>query len=142
IINWHYTPESISQFTWSFPMTNKLLIEAGYSYVQAWTKALADPGIHPTDPAITDVGLGVIYNGTMPQGMSSSNSAWDNSQNNQRFGFSYVTGSHALKVGAQTHRGRQLYDRVMLNAIPGSAVGIYNATSYTFRSGVPISLTQ
>jgi hypothetical protein len=141
-LNWHYTPVSVTQLTWSFPMTNKLLIEAGYSYVQAWTSALPGNGILPTDPAITDVSLGVIYNGTMPQGMSSSNYAWDNSQNNQRFGFSYVTGSHALKVGAQTHRGRQLYDHVMLNAIPGTPIGIYNATSYTFRNGVPISLTQ
>ena len=61
---------------------------------------------------------------------------WVNPQSNnnfgQRFSMSYVTGSHALKVGLQTLQGT--YD-TNGNALPGGV-------NYTFRNGAPLTLTQ
>src|SRR5262249_57044356 len=50
---------------------------------------------------------------------------------NQRFGISYVPGSHAIKVGVQTMYGRH-YQVQEIN----------EALNYTFRNGSPISITQ
>jgi hypothetical protein len=134
-IAWHYRPVSLTQGTWSFPATNKLLVEAGASYAQAWVSALEEDGVLPTDISIQDVGLGVTYNAPPGGGTTLSamlTPAWDNSQHNERFSVSYVTGSHALKVGVQTHKGHQFIDRMY---VPTNV-------SYTFRFGVPLSLTQ
>ncbi|MEQ1899011.1 MAG: carboxypeptidase regulatory-like domain-containing protein [Vicinamibacterales bacterium] len=133
-IDWHYAPVSLTQVTWSFPMTNKLLVEAGYSRIVNWTTALLGPGVSPDAISVNDVGLGLAYNsppgGTTPAGMLAPNV--DYGQHNEKFAVSYVTGSHALKIGAQTHQGRAFFDRAYVN----------QDLSYTFRNGVPISLSQ
>src|SRR5206468_8006950 len=51
----------------------------------------------------------------------------------QRFTVSYITGSHAFKTGVQTVQGNL--------GINGMERGV-NQVTYTFRGGLPVSLTQ
>jgi hypothetical protein len=53
------------------------------------------------------------------------------SQHNERFSVSYVTGSHAFKVGLFTLHG-------VLN-LPNK--GVNQSVTYTFNRAVPVSLT-
>ena len=121
-----------SQFTWSSPVTNKLLLEAGMgSYRSAWgpfeqpgntTRGLA----RITElAAINGAGAGLIYR--------SANWAqdWDN-PNTWRAAASYVTGAHSFKVG---YIGGYLVEDIENH---GNDLNL----AYTYLNGRPSSLTQ
>ena len=121
-----------SQFTWSSPVTNRLLLEAGMgSYRSAW-----GPFESPGNPdrglaritelaAINGAGAGLAYR--------SANWAqnWDN-PNTWRASASYVTGSQNLKFG---YIGGFLVEDIQNH---GNDLNL----AYTFNGGVPISLTE
>ena len=138
---WNFGPPNyLLQGTWSFPMTNRLMFEAGN------TSLIFD---YPTVPS-EDLPLGTAQisvleatgytvNGVaVPGGFRYRSSAggWRyghkiSKQSNQKFGFSYVTGSHALKVGVQIMEGwRHFFQE------PNGSM------DYTFSNGLPLSLTQ
>jgi len=51
---------------------------------------------------------------------------------NERFSVSYVTGSHAFKVGLTTMQGKESYGLIYVN----------ESLAYQFLRGMPVSLTQ
>lgn len=138
---WNFGPPNyLLQATWSFPMTNKLLFEAGN------TSLIFDYPTVPTEDlpmgvdqiSVLEV-TGYTVNGvTVPGGFRYRSSAggWRyghkiSKQSNQKFGVSYVTGSHNLKVGLQVMEGwRHFYQE------PNGSM------DYTFSNGNPLSLTQ
>jgi len=138
---WNFGPPNyLLQATWSFPMTNRLMFEAGN------TSLIFD---YPTIPT-EDLPLGTsqisvleltgyTVNGVQVPGnfrYRSSAGGWRyghkiSKQSNQRLAVAYVTGSHALKVGLQVMEGwRHFYQE------PNGSV------DYTFSNGVPFSITQ
>ena len=127
---------NLSQVAWKYPATNRLLIEAGASYLYSYSESDAIDGVSADDINVTEQSTGVVYgsytaalNGisayTLPGGLppNRSNSV------TTRAAMSYITGSHAFKVGLTTLTGLQ------------SASGMVAHPSYTFRDQVPVSLT-
>ena len=138
---WNFGPPNyLLQATWSYPMTNRLLFEAGN------TSLIFD---YPTIPSEElPLGLdqisvleatGYTVNGVVVPGgfrYRSSAGGWRyghkiSKQSNQKFAVSYVTGSHSLKVGMQIMEGwRHFYQE------PNGSM------DYVFSVGSPLSLTQ
>ncbi len=147
-----YGPQVLNQLTWSYSPTNKLLIQAGASFLRQDVRFdghVVNPNrftgigtsVYPTATQVSILDVAGVpgstpanYRYNAINGATSSYGTDDNSNNfNQRVTLSYITGSHAVKAGIQTLQGN--YDFYgMQNA--GSPV------SYTFRAGVPISVTQ
>jgi hypothetical protein len=117
------------QFTWSSPVTNKLLLEAGVGDYSAPWGPYEAPG-NPTANLVrvTDIG------GAIP-GLIYRSANWANDYDNPntwRATASYLTGGHTLKFG---YIGGFLVENL-------TNYGNTNDLSYTFNNGVPISLTQ
>lgn len=128
---WNFGPPNyLVQVTWNHPLTSRLLFEAGS------TSLIFD---YPTVPS-EDLPLGVNQISVLEQSRNfryrSSAGGWRyghkiSKQSNQKFAVSYVTGSHALKVGMQVMEGwRHFYQE------PNGSM------DYTFLNGAPLSLTQ
>jgi hypothetical protein len=113
-----HIPNNVAQVTWSSPVSNKLLLEGGGSYI------LEDQQFNPrpesTVPQITDSGLALVYRAT------SSNQRAYTPVYGARGSMSYVTGSHALKsgftlvMGSYEQTSRRVGDEAFtaLNGIP------------------------
>jgi hypothetical protein len=127
-----FTPSNVHQITWSSPLTNRLLLEAGYG------DFLADYGNRGgrTDGTFSPAMIRVVeQSGFIPglayrapvvyQISTIATRTW-------RASASYVTGAHNLKVG---------YFGGYTN--PTSGQYWYNqATAYRFNNGVPNQLTE
>jgi hypothetical protein len=138
---WNFGPPNyLLQATWSFPMTDRLLFEAGN------TSLIFDYPTIPTEDLplgsnqISVLELtGYTVNGVQVPGgfrYRSSAGGWRyghkiSKQSNQKLSVSYVTGSHAMKVGFQMMEGwRHFYQE------PNGSM------DYSFSNGQPLSLTQ
>ncbi len=126
------TYQSVIQATWTSPLTNKLLLEAGISsYMSKWGW-MEPPG------AILDLNQVVEQNALngMPANLTYRALDWNfnNMQNPTpwKFGASYVTGAHNMKFGYQG-----VYNRT-------DGFNHYNHTrlNYRFAGGVPNRLTM
>src|SRR5262249_59110175 len=125
--SYKFEPNRFIQTTYNAPLTEHLLLEAGYgASISQWNETW-QPGVTPEIVSVTDVGLGITY------GSASTYRGRPDYTNRttQRFSATYVTGAHTFKAGVQTE---QLFTDQFIFA---------NANmSYTFRNGAPISLTQ
>ncbi|MQA29199.1 MAG: TonB-dependent receptor [Luteitalea sp.] len=124
---YRFEPNRFMQATWNAPMTSRLLLEAGVgASISQWNQFWS-PGVQAGTVPITDVGLGLSY------GASSTYRGHPDYTNRftQRFSMTYVTGAHTFKTGVQRE---ELFTDNFIFA--NGNVG------YTFRNGVPISLTQ
>jgi hypothetical protein len=126
---------------WTSPLTNRVLIEAsGIHRVERWgnmhlqTKGLeVDPAmIAVTDQAANIPGLGIIANLNYRArgGAVTNNNSWNNNLH-YRFNVSYITGSHAFKVGMNNAHG--YHDNLTYQT---------NTIGYRFNNGVPNQLTM
>src|SRR5262249_26042295 len=128
-----YYPSYLTQATWSYPRTNKLLLEAGNTTLWEEQDNLRNNGVTPTDVSITELTTGYMYNaratsvGAVDYGIGSKVH-----QSNQRVSLSYVTGSHALKAGVYSQEGWGKQSP-SLNNIPG-----LGPVSFQFRNGAPV----
>jgi len=87
-------PDYFGLANWTSPITSRLLLEAGGGFVNKDYVTYTQPGINPLNPAYTERSTGISWgNLTQTYGHNASH------QYNARFAASYVTGSHALKVG-------------------------------------------
>ena len=117
------------QATWSFPVTNRLLFEAGAQVLLHTSEKMPQPGANGISVLESSTNFRYRSNATA----YSATSAWgkdESNQANERFSISNITGSHAFKVG--------------LNARQGWIIDITEIPSdiaYTFRNGVPLSVT-
>ncbi len=94
-IYYNARPDYFGQVGWTSPVTSRLLLEAGYAYADKNFAWYPQPGVDPNATfAYADLGTGLSWNNlTQVYGQNATG------QYNTRFVASYVTGSHALKVG-------------------------------------------
>jgi hypothetical protein len=157
-----YRGNYLTQVSWTRPATNKLLLQASANFLVQQvarqgmsalsrnsftfvTPLSAIPNaIQVTDqigfrtPAGNVIPPGYSWNAFQPGGLDYGPGSPNNNYS-QRVTASYVTGSHAFKAGLQTLQGLQYNIGApadAVNQIPGQSI------SYTFRGGVPVSLTQ
>jgi hypothetical protein len=126
-----YGPVSMTQATWTFAATSRLLFEGGFTYSQqGWSPSRA-PGTTNTDIPVTELSTGYLYNAA--SGITYSTATNHIGQGNVRLSASYITGSHAFKVGMFLARGQSVRP-IEANGNP--------PVSYSFLNGKPSSLTE
>jgi hypothetical protein len=134
----NYYPQSLMQVAWSFPVTSRLLFEAGNTTLLEHLNIVRFAGTLTTDVPVTELTTGIQYNARATNIVANTNYGVGSFQDtsNQRFSMSYVTGSHAFKTGMFLQEG---WSRVQdqLNEVPG-----LGPVSYSFRNGLPVSLTE
>jgi hypothetical protein len=130
VVAWIFGPPNyVAQTTWSYPATNKLLFQAGA------TTLIFDFGIRQTAGVLSADQISVLEASTNFRYRAAADSfRYGNKisdQSNQLFSVSYVTGSHAFKVGFQMMEGWRNHER-----LPNGSL------DYTFLNGAPLSLTE
>ena len=141
-----YGPQVLNQTTWNYTATNKLLIQAGASFLRQEVNFVngsalnaskftgTSAPIYPAKGIFSTVELNTGYRWNALPGGITSYGPDDNSNNfNQKLTASYITGSHAIKLGLQTLQGN--YD------FYGMENGV-EQVNYEFRAGAPVSLTM
>jgi hypothetical protein len=113
---------NVYQATWSSPVTNRLLIEVGASSAPQDQNFDARP--ESVAPRITDNGLGISYRAGSPIYHAYTTNPGG------RGSVSYVTGSHAVKVGFTLTTGTFQRDTKQLGN-----------QSFTLLNGVPTQVT-
>ena len=133
---YHDTPYNVTQATWSSPVSNRMLLEAGFSRFQyLWHGFGTAPPDHldlipvTEQRAIEGHRANFTYRGIYdPLGFGYAIN--DANPNNWRASASYVTGSHNLKVGYQGSYQKSLLGREANDTL----------MRYVFRNGVPIGV--
>jgi hypothetical protein len=123
----HTDPNLVTQVSWNAPITNKLLIDAGFTYHNESWGFWPQPDLPQGTYGVTELSTGVNF-----RARASGNRQDRSLQSNGKFFVSYVTGSHAFKVGFQDMWGQRQLDMWTLG-VPFS-ISTFN--------GVPASLTQ
>jgi Carboxypeptidase regulatory-like domain len=122
-------PQYIVQGSWSSPVTNKLLLEAGGMITAQDFQGFRQPGVSLTQFSITDPfaapGFPTTWGSNTAYGHNRSN------QENYRASATYVTGSHAFKAGM-----------TLMHQWHYNTQDVNNSVSLTLHGGVPFSLTQ
>ena len=129
VINYYADPSRLTQITWNAPWTNRVLFEAGWAYAaKDFQFRLQIPdGVTEDDVPWRDLGTGFSWgNLSSPYGHN------DTHQWNTRFVTSYVTGSHAAKVGFTFQHAWVWTTQDVAN----------DAVTLQLRNGVPTQLTQ
>ena len=138
-----YNPNGLPSANWTFPATNRLLFEAGFSMNLFTNSGRPIPGTLPDTITINELSDNTRYgsNATALGNVGGSFTVQVKRSYHERFAASYVTGSHAFKTGMELHQ-------YFLNPGPsgesrwaGGPNQIHQARSYTFRNQVPQSLT-
>ena len=119
-------PIWIGQVDWTAPVTNRILLEAGFLRNHLVTNQWAtDEGENPQMIAVTEQSTGLRYRGPLLLRLLPHSTA------NFRFSASYITGSHAIKVGTTHRSGHAGF--VSFDTQP---------LAYRFNNGVPNQITQ
>jgi hypothetical protein len=126
-----YWPVSLTQGTWSYPVTNKLLLQAGATVGFFTFTNLRTNGATEADIPITELSSGFLYRARPGLGLADYGYTVGN-QTNERFSVSYITGSHAVKAGVFYYLG--LSENYAEQSNP--------PLQYLFRNGVPVTVTQ
>jgi hypothetical protein len=130
-----FSPQRVQSGRWTSPLTNRLLLEAGFgtTYYQ-WAGKENDP--NPTRDLVRVVGLNTpVIPGSAPVTVTYRSQNWYENYTrgtNWAAAANYVTGSHSLKIGYQGNHWRD--DRAMFANT--------TSTAYTFLAGVPNSITM
>lgn len=132
-----YQPNYVVTSSWTRPATNRILFETGMGASIGGINAKRPPGVTEFDIAMTELSTNTRY-GSRGTGLGNASSYSTNNVANQftqRFSVSYITGSHAAKVGVnllayrQRHRNFAAFNQ------------IHGARAYSVRNGVPTSVT-
>jgi hypothetical protein len=102
-------PNFVGQVTWNAALSNKLLIDAGYTvHPESWGW-WPEPNLPWGTYAVTDLATGINFNAAGTGDIGGAYAQHRSMQMNGKFYVSYVTGSHAFKVGFQDlHGSRQI----------------------------------
>jgi hypothetical protein len=123
-------PQYVVQGTWSSPVTNKLLLDAGATVTPQDFHGYRRPGVSQTQFSITErqarPGMPTQW-GSSPLSYGYNRST----QSNYRASASYVTGTHALKVGFS-----------LMHAWRYATQEPNNSVTLTVENGQPFSITQ
>jgi hypothetical protein len=131
-------PNSVTQLMWSFPATNRLLFEAGATILRAEQNNFRMAGVRSDDIPVTELSTGLNYNARAAIPAMNTTDAGEGQrrdQSNQRVSMSYVTGSHAVKVGLYAMEGWG-FNHTAVNETPYGPIG------FSFRLGAPVGITQ
>ena len=125
---WDWYPSGVIQGTWSAPLTNKLLLDAGASWQTANWVNFPEQGVGQYDRSILETATGYRY------GATSALTAPDarTGRSATRFSVSYVTGTHNIKVGVTNDTGFSDQSTTRNNVVDG--------LNYDFSNGKPIQL--
>jgi hypothetical protein len=130
--HWIFPRMWVASTRYSAPLTSRLLVEGGLT---RRTEDIWDPHPAPGDPfgdLISVVEQGGLIPGLQYRGISSSVSIntdmWETTA-----ALSYVTGSHALKIGFSDYWGSQ---------VGWSPDSLPTSLTYRFLNGVPNQITQ
>ena len=122
-----FSPNHLFQGTWNSPLSNRLLLEAGASaMISQWDTKMQSPSVASDVIPITDRGIGFKFN-------AHGTTITRNPKFVYRFSASYITGSHAFKIGTELEQGYSS----SLSANTGN-----NVLEYFFLNGVPTSIEQ
>jgi hypothetical protein len=91
-------PDYLAQAGWTSPVTSRLLLESGVAFMNLDYVVFPQPGVSPDAPSFRDLGTGITW-GNYGGGSSTLFGHNASHQLNARLAASYVTGSHAAKVG-------------------------------------------
>ena len=125
----HYDPQFLAVANYTYPVTSRLLIEVDASRSEYYRNQKRVPETGYTAISVIDQGLNLQY-GSRRTGYQ----VLDDDRFHERFGVSYITGTHNFKLGVdlnQFSQGRKDY---------GDANLINQAKSYIFRDRVPVSV--
>jgi Carboxypeptidase regulatory-like domain len=119
----HTDPNFLTQVTWNAPLTNKLLIDAGWTYhAESWG-FWPQPYLPWGTYGVTELSTGVNF-----RAPAAAHRQDRSIQTNGKFIVSYVTGSHALRFGFQDMWGHRQLDQWVLGT-PFSINLLNGATS-------------
>jgi Carboxypeptidase regulatory-like domain len=125
----HYDPQFLAVANYTYPVTNRLLIEVDMSRSEYYRNQTRVPETGYDAISVIDQGLNLQY-GSRRTGYQ----VLDDDRFHERFGVSYITGTHNFKFGIdlnQFSQGRKDYSDVNL---------VNQARSYIFRDRVPVSV--
>ena len=98
---WDWWPAGVVQGTWTAPLTNRLLLEAGLSWQTTNWVNFAETGVTRDDRSIIELSTNYRYGAT--QFLTAPIARTGRAA--ERFSLSYVTGTHNLKVGISDEQG-------------------------------------
>jgi hypothetical protein len=132
----HYNPNFMPLASWTYPMTNRILLEAGASGNLHHKTSKRIPGVTPDMIQITEQARNFKY-GSRANSLAVGGSYSHNPRRlyQSRAAASYVTGAHNFKTGFNVrvyHEGNLLKNR--------DPNQINQARDYTFRNGLPVSV--
>ena len=126
-----YGPEYVTQFNWTAPLSNRLLLDVRFGSLYDNRAGLKSTG-DLSDIAVRDLADGFTYRAKFTRGSLSDYNTNLTKTWMTRFSLAYVTGSHAFKAGVMTMSGSEVArGRPEVSPI-----------SYTFRNRIPLSITQ
>jgi hypothetical protein len=128
----HLWELGLFQATWTSPRSSRLLMEGGASFAFGGWPQVYQPTVGPNDISVIDTALGWTYNDRqgVHQGLASDpNHVSDRAS--ERFTTSYITGSHAIKMGISLE-----------HAWHEGASYVNHNINYTFNSGVPNRISE
>lgn len=126
-------PQGLFQATWSSPVTGKLLIEAGASLARnPWPCSREDvTQVYDFAVAADDISVTESTTGFLWGAKNVYYYKQDMDRYVERFSVSYVTGSHAFKVGLINQQ--HVHNRTDV---------VNSDVNYTLRNGAPTTITQ
>jgi len=138
--NWQ--PDYVGQLRWNSPVTNRLLLEAGWTYVNFNYSTALQPGALLNTPySYREQSTGYVWGnyqqdptGNAPGSQTEFMGPGANAthQYNVNAAASYVTGSHAAKFGFRLMRSEAYADRFVTG----------NGVTLQLRNGSPTQVTQ
>jgi hypothetical protein len=124
----------IMQGTWTHTASNRLLFEGGVSFVRNHGDVVPTGDVLPTDVSIVDQ-AGISYGAAASTNFTSQSPQYATGNYSDplhtRLSASYITGSHAFKVGLAYMEGWH-----------NQGININQSVQYTFLNRIPISLTE
>jgi hypothetical protein len=119
--------------SWSYPATDRFLVEASGMFLDQWIDNTRPKETGTDSFAVTELSTGYTY-GSQFANILPGQLEYGRAQQSPAIGrasASYITGSHAFKVGSEVMFGFGTID-----------VNPNHNVAYTFRNQVPVSLTQ
>jgi hypothetical protein len=127
----HYDPNYLSAATWTYPVTNRLLLEAAGQVRKYNNHQKRQPDLSTDIISVRELSTNIQYGAR-----ASSYRPQPRQVYRERFAVSYITGSHAFKTGIDLNQFKIGMDGARFN----DPHQINQAIDYTFRDQVPQSL--
>jgi hypothetical protein len=127
-----YMPDYMATATWSYPATDRLLFQVGANALVPRVTLGRQPGVSVEHISVLDLSSNYTFRSKRSGTVINNLGHQKQTQATQRASMSYITGTHAFKVGFDMQEGWRR-----------SFVEINQDTTYDFlRPGVPQSITM